>query len=270
MRKKATGKINVSETNQLHIDSASNILPLPADTTLTIGHHTVSIKTSGLHTKGDILMLPGWNFSKDKTCNETSFCKRALAEGYRLILPEMLKSTYATHYFPETRNDYRAYPTLTWVIDTLIPELKKKFGIFSGNHNILYGISTGAKGAALIHLRTDTLFQKVILLSGDYDQTQNPTDNLMINTYGPYSIFRQRWKEMDNPTNEINKWKAKVYIAHGLNDKIVSSVYSIHFADTLKKTHHNLSIELHLNSLAGHDYTFWEHETERIMEFIKQ
>lgn len=71
-------------------------------------------------------MLPGWNFSKDKTCNETSFCKRALAEGYRLILPEMLKSTYATHYFPETRNDYRAYPTLTWVIDTLIPELKKK------------------------------------------------------------------------------------------------------------------------------------------------
>lgn len=92
----------------------------------------------------------------------------------------------------------------------------------------------------------------------------------MINTYGPYSIFRQRWKEMDNPTNEIKKWKAKVYIAHGLNDKIVSSVYSIHFADTLKKTHHNLSIELHLNSLAGHDYTFWEHETERIMEFIKQ
>ncbi len=80
--------------------------------------------------KGISLCCPDGILAKTKLVTKLLFCKRALAEGYRLILPEMLKSTYATHYFPETRNDYRAYPTLTWVIDTLIPELKKKFGIF--------------------------------------------------------------------------------------------------------------------------------------------
>lgn len=79
---------------------------------------------------GDLLMLSGWNFSKERTCHETSFCKRALAARYRLIMPDMLKSTYATHYFPETRNDYRSFPTLTWVTDTLIPELKKNIRDF--------------------------------------------------------------------------------------------------------------------------------------------
>lgn len=90
----------------------------------------------------------------------------------------------------------------------------------------------------------------------------------MINTYGPYSKYRQQWKEKDNPTNEIKKSKANVYIAYGLKKKIVNSVYSIHFAQTLKNTQPYLQIELHWDSLAANDYTFWEHETERIMKFI--
>ncbi len=83
-------------------------MTLPSDTIINVGNTSIWIKSPQGEIKADILILPGWNFVKEKICKESDFCDRALAKGYRLILPEMMKSIYASQYYPETRSDYKA------------------------------------------------------------------------------------------------------------------------------------------------------------------
>ena len=241
---------------------------LSADTMVCIGKTAVWIKSPSGEVKADILVLPGWNFAKEKICKESDFCDKALAKGYRLILPEMMKSVYASVYFPETRNDYRNYLTLTWVTDTMIPTLLKEYGIFSGKKNYLHGISTGSRGAALVHLHTGKLFSKVALLSGDYDQTQMPNDNLMKNTYGPYSSFRERWETVDNPTYLSGKWTASLYIAHGMHDDVVPVSQSQNFATKIEQEHPQCHIVKNFPD-NRHDFVFWNGETDPILAFFE-
>ncbi len=84
----------------------------PRDTVVTIGKTPVAIKSPDGEIKADLLVLPGWNYPKEKICNESDFCTKALSRGYRLVLPDMMKSVYATHYYPETRKDYKSFLTL--------------------------------------------------------------------------------------------------------------------------------------------------------------
>lgn len=238
------------------------------DTIINIGKTPVWIKSPEDEIKADILVLPGWNFAKEKICNESDFCAKALAKGYRLILPEMMKSVYATQYFPETRADYKKFLTLTWVTDTMIPVLQKDYAVFTGNNNYIHGISTGSRGAALVHLNTGKLFTKVVLLSGDFKNEDMPTDNLLKNTFGPFEQFEERWTKTDNPYEQSSKWTADLYIAHGANDDVVPTEQSIRFAEKIKKEHPDIKFISNFPD-AKHDFTFWGGETDAVLKFLE-
>lgn len=237
------------------------------DTIILIGKTPVWIRTPKQKVIADILVLPGWNFEKEKICRETDFCDKALAKGYRLILPEMMKSVYASKYYPETRKDYTSFLTLTWVTDTMLPTLQKEYNVFTGPNNYLHGISTGSRGAALVHMNTGKLFSKVVLLSGDFNNATMQTDNLLKNIFGPYNEFKDRWIANDNPWGQTAQWTAQLYIAHGNQDDVVDFKQSLTFADKIKNEHPECRIEKNFID-AKHDFNFWNSTTDAVLAFF--
>ena len=221
--------------------------------------------------KGTILVLPGFNFSRTKMATEFNLCKAATAAGYNVVIPEMLKSIYASQYFPETRKDWLGYPQLHWVLDTLLPFLQKKEQCFlPGQNNFIVGFSTGARGVAIIAEQTDTLFKACVGLSGDYNPLDEPRDNLITGYYGPYEQFKQRWTNTDHPQQNAAAMHIPSYLVHGAADKVVAPTHSVNFYNALKKTKPALNHQLLLVPNAGHDTTFWNNATKSVLLFIQQ
>jgi hypothetical protein len=193
------------------------------DTVLYLDQRKILIKTPVNSKKaGTFLVLPGWNFPPEDWCNKTSLCEKVLKKGYYIVLPDMGKSIYQERIFPETRVDWRSWPTRKWVTDTLIPFLQKKYSLFLGDeNNFIVGLSTGARGVALIVLDMPSLFKGAAALSGDYNQLGMPGDNLITGYYGPYVKFRDRWTKTDNVLYRIKEFRTPVYLGHGTSDKVV-------------------------------------------------
>jgi S-formylglutathione hydrolase FrmB len=241
------------------------------DTTIIVGAVPVDFRFPGVAVRGAILVLPGWNFSRTDICTKSGFCTEALKNGYVLVLPEMLKSVYSSSLFPETRADWRCYPTLHWITDTLIPFCRNQFNIFnSGERNFLYGISTGARGVALVAENTDTLFIAGAALSGDYDQTDMPSDRLMTGYYGPYDQFKYRWEGQDNPSFHSERLKIPLFIAHGIKDAVVPYRQSSDFARKLIQENPGTGHALRLCDTCGHNWPFWNSQTETVLGFFKK
>jgi hypothetical protein len=241
------------------------------DTTLVAGSIAVDFRFPETAARGAILVLPGWNFSKSDVCEKSDFCSEALKQGYILILPEMLKSVYASSLFPETRADWRKYPQVGWVSDTLIPFCREKFGLLKdGGENFLYGISTGARGVALVAEKTGRLFRAGVALSGDYDQTTMTSDRLMSGFYGAYDQFRERWEGDDNPGLHSDRLKIPLYIAHGIKDAIVPCQQSIAFSRKIIFEEPGMGHAFHLCDTCGHNYDFWNSETGEALRFFEK
>ncbi len=241
------------------------------DTTIIVGSIPVDFRFPGVLPRGAILVLPGWNFSRKDVCNKSGFCTEATKQEYVLVLPEMLKSVYSSAFFPETRADWKHYPTLRWIIDTLIPFCRFQFHIFnSGGRNFLYGISTGARGVALVAENTDSLFMAGAALSGDYDQTSMPTDRLMTGYYGPYDQFKNRWEGPDNPGLHTDKLKIPLYLAHGTRDAVVPCKQSIDFSRKIISEDPGRGHALYLCDTCGHNYTFWNSKTGDVFAFFEK
>ncbi len=237
------------------------------DTLFKINNVEVTVYFPSNTIRGTILMLPGWNFSMNKTCENSSFCKIALEKGYVLICPEMKKSLYATEIFTETRKDWAVYPQLKFITDTLIPFFQNKYNLLKkADINFIYGISTGARGVALILENTNIIFKAGALLSGDFDQIKMKKDNLMNGFYGSYKEFKNRWEGADNPSKNVSKIKGSIYIGHGKKDKVVPSTQSLDFYNSLKNS--GLKINFSYKDNFGHDYTYWESETIAILQFF--
>ena len=238
------------------------------DTLVVIKNDTIEIMFPSGEVRGQIMVLPGWNFSRKTNCNESSFCTKALNKGYILILPEMRKSIYASRTYPETRKDWLKYPTLTWVIDTLIPMFQLKLQLLQPNgNNYLFGISTGGRGVALIAEATKKIFKAGAALSGDYDQTLQPSDNLMRMYYGNYTDFPERWTGSDNPLHNCNKINIPLYLGHGLEDNVVPSNQTLQFYNALKASS-KLPHQLNLMKKKGHNYQYWDAETDAVLNFF--
>lgn len=217
------------------------------DTTIQIGGVDIRILTPAEGTKpaGTLLLLPGWNYSNTKWCDSTDVCSDALLKGFTVVAPNMGKSIYATEYFPETRADYRKFPTLTW-LDSALDILKSRFGLFQTPYlqrNFVLGLSTGARGGALICAKKPGFFHAAALLSGDYDQTANTEDALCINVYGPYNQFPNRWKTVDNPIQQVGQISTPMYIGHGGMDAVVHVSQSIAFHDSIMAHQRNILIQ---------------------------
>jgi pimeloyl-ACP methyl ester carboxylesterase len=241
------------------------------DTTILVGSVPVDFRFPGIPSRGAILVLPGWNFSRADVCNKSGFCTEATKQGYILVLPEMLKSVYSSAFFPETRADWRRYPTLRWITDTLIPFCRSRFHIFiAGERNFLYGISTGARGVALVAENTDSLFLAGAALSGDYDQTRMPSDRLMTGYFGLYDQFKNRWEGADNPSLHTDKLKIPLYLAHGMRDAVVPCEQTIDFSGKIISEDPGKGHRLQLCDTCGHNYAFWNSQTGAVFTFFKK
>ncbi len=243
-----------------------------SDTCFTLNNVTIKIAYPIYQSEKQktILVLPGWNFSYDDICIKSNFCELAQKKGFILILPDMKKSVYQSTMFPETRSDWRIYKTRSWVIDTLIPFIQHHFNLLLKNQsNYLFGISTGGRGVALIAADEPDIFKAGAALSGDFDQTLIPNDNLMKGYYGSYQQFADRWKSIDNPVNLANKIKIPLYLAHGKNDNIVPYTQSVVFYEKLIKYNKQLKHQLLISNDSGHDYNFWSSQYENIFQFFE-
>ena len=263
---------NTPEVNSTKIvnDSLKKEIRLKKDTTFFVEKIAVDIQIpQKQEIKGSILILPGWNFSRTDCCEKSKFCKKAKDSGYLLIMPEMAKSVYAPKNYNETRIEWRKNPTRTWLIDTLIPFLQNNFNILlKGENNFIYGISTGARGVALVTLHTDDLFIAGAALSGDYDQTLMKSDNLMKGFYGSYEKFKERWEGDENPLLSAKKIKVPLYLGHGEKDLVVPVNQSKQFYKKLKEINPDTKSELSISKASGHNYTFWDSQTEAVLKFF--
>jgi pimeloyl-ACP methyl ester carboxylesterase len=237
----------------------------------TVENFVVEIRTPPGAVTGDLLILPGWNFSRSSWCENSSLCEDALQRGYRLIFPEMGKSIYQTKTYPETDKDLLKYPDGNWLNDMLIPYLQRTYNILpKGGNNFIIGLSTGGRGVALTVIHHPDLFKAAASLSGDFDQTTMQDDRLMTTGYGPYTQFPERWRTIDNPTFSIDSFHIPVYLGQGMKDQINPPDQPINFAKALRSAHPDLNIVLHTDPNADHDYNYWNSEVIPVLGFFEK
>lgn len=233
--------------------------------------------------RGEVLVLPGWKHERSRWVKQTKLLDHARAHGFRLILPEMGVSIYASEYFEETKRKWAPVPGLVFITDYLIPQLQKQGYLTGFNEAIsplappatdkqplprlLMGLSTGGRGVLQIGLARPDLWEAAAAFSGDYDQTRTPKDRLMTAVYGPFEDFEDRWSRVDNPIYAIDNWKIPLYIAHGTKDTVVRVGESRVLYDTLRATHPNLKVEIETPAM-GHDYPFWGDYSLKAFQFF--
>ena len=112
-------------------------------------------------------------------CEKTDLCTLAKKMGFNLIFVEMQKSVYLKDYYPQTRSDFKKYPTRTWLYETVFIDLYNSKLIPNKIKNYAIGLSTGGRGAAIMALEHPNIFSAVASLSGDFDPLLQKNDNLM-------------------------------------------------------------------------------------------
>lgn len=258
------------EKQQKDTTQPKTTIGLHRDTSLSVNNleFLILVPAKDILIKGDILLLPGWDFSNRKWCDSSDVCKTALQKGFRVIAPQMGRSVYATRYHPQTRKDFRSFPTITR-LDSALELLKANYGFFKGQ-NLILGLSTGARGVALLCERKPNWFHAAAALSGDYNQVSMPNDNLMRLTYGPYSLYKKTWTVTDNPQTDATSLKTPIYLGHGMKDKVVPYGQTQDFARVLQKKHlDTTAVVLNLNKMAGHNFTYWRSELPAIWQFFE-
>lgn len=218
---------------------------------------------------GTLLLLQGWNFPNTDWCEKTTLCEKALQQGYALVCPEMGKSIYSEKIYAQTRKDWLIYPTRAWLVVTLLPALQK-MGLFSEDEfSGIVGLSTGARGAFLVALDRPELFDAIACLSGDYDQSKFPEDNLYTGFFGAAASYPERWNGSENPMSRIDQLQAALYIGHGTKDKVVDAKHSYFLYEALKSRKFD-QMEYHQAEGFGHDYAYWNSEIDAILEFFEK
>lgn len=260
--------INLSKNKIKSNNSKVKLIKCPS--TIYLNNIAIDVFQNDSIFKGDILVLPGWNFKRNIWCDSSNLCELAVKIGYRVIMPEMGKSIYSSSFYPETRKEWKKYPDLNWITDSLIPFMQKKYGVFVTKKNYMLGLSTGARGVILIGIKTDTLFTKGAALSGDYNQTRLPNDNLVRGYYGQYSKFKKRWEDIDNPTRQSKNIKFDLYLGHGKIDKVVDYSQTTELYDSVMKNNRSINVKLSIQSKMGHNFSYWRSEVNNVLMFFEK
>lgn len=219
-----------------------------------------------------LLVLPGWNYSRERWIKESRLESFAKKLNYILILPEMGKSLYASKYYPQTSLKWHRIPGGVFIKNYFIPHLQKEFNLLQSEHrNYLLGLSTGARGVALISLENPFLFIAGASLSGDYDQMSLPEDKLMSALYGKIEYFPERWNGRDNPYYRAKEWKMPLYLAHGSKDPVIPEFQSSMFYDELRnKKKADVPIVYYAAKGYKHDFKFWDSQLGNIFRFFSK
>ncbi|MEA1874040.1 MAG: prolyl oligopeptidase family serine peptidase [Bacteroidota bacterium] len=229
----------------------------------------VAVKLPDTEIKSCILLLHGWNLPANQWCDSTSFCKKALAQGFALVIPELELCNYPMKIYPECLSKYRKYPDLPWIMDTLIPEISNKTGLLQAEYpNFVAGISTGGRGATLLAYYMSELFSACASLSGDFDITAMSDEFLYQAWFGEYKQFSERW-EFECFAYDVVNFRVPIFIAHGKADMVSPWQQSKAIADSLKIHHPELPIRTHFPDSAAHNYDFWNKQTEGVLEFFQ-
>lgn len=232
---------------------------------VNISHPDKTIKKRGV-----ILMLHGWNLPPLQWCNKSTLCYIAAKEGFTLVIPDLGKTTYHYNTYPETRKDYLQYPTRQWMYDSLIPYIQKNYALLlPGENNFVAGISTGGRGAALFALELPQIFKAAACLSADFDQTKIAGEPINTGYYGSYEKFKERWEGKDNIYYRACEFTVPLYLAHGSRDKVCPDSQTKLFYKKLKSCNKNLPHQLIIGENYGHDYVFWQKQSEKIIRFFK-
>ncbi len=219
--------------------------------------------------KGDILLLPGWGYERQRWCTQSTFCEKARKQGYRLVLPEMGRSLYMDRHYPETRADLRSAPTRTWLNQILIPTLQLEYCIFETTKpNFLVGLSYGARGVVLVLPYWNRLFKAAAVLSGDYDMARPKYSKLVAAAIGEFEKFSHRWKGENNPIRQIHKWKIPIYLGHGQADTTANPYQTKLFYDTLRNRYPDMPVKLSMPKNKGHNFAYWDSEVDSILAFF--
>jgi len=220
--------------------------------------------------RGDILVLPGYNFSRTLWRKKTDFIKLCEKYRFRAVFPEMGRSVYSTKYYPETKRKWSPTPGTIWIRDRLLPELRAYGFFIATGKNYLLGLSTGGRGVAMVSLTNKGLFDAGASLSGDFNQSGMPKDPLMTNMYGRYQRFKERWDTVDNPQAMADSWEMPMYLGHGVNDPYVPFSQSSEFYKVLRRKHPKLDIVLHAAKNHGHDWKYWRSELLAVLLFFRK
>ena len=269
---KKSSEITIAEVAKKTFDAGYSDIKMQIDSVFyaygDTNEYKVVFYTPEASAKACLLMLHGWNLQGDEWCKKTGFCNEALKRGYILIVPDFEKCNYPLHIYNETRPEYRRYPDLQWIIDTVIADLQIRYKLLlEGHNNFVAGISTGGRGAGLLAFYKPEIFTGMASLSGDFDITTMQDEFLYRAWFGDYKQFAERWR------NECFAYNSKFYVvpsyvSHGKADKVSPVEQSMAMFDSLMKHHPELGHIAHFPDTAGHNYGFWGSETEAILDFF--
>jgi S-formylglutathione hydrolase FrmB len=244
-------------------------LSAQSDTTILINNTKIEIIVPKKLEKGTILVLPGWNFPYNDVCLKSDFCRKALNEGFALVLPDMQKSIYHLKVYPQTRADWAKYHTVFWLTDTVIPYIQQEYNLLKENQcNFLFGISTGARGVVMLAIQNARLFKAGAALSGDYDPLRMLNDNLLKGYLGEYNQHADLWKNTYNLVSQANNINIPLFLAHGKDDKVVSYEQSALLYSAMMKSSEKAKHQLNIVEKSGHDYQFWQSQYNAVFEFF--
>ncbi|MDR2835455.1 MAG: prolyl oligopeptidase family serine peptidase [Bacteroidales bacterium] len=230
----------------------------------------IDIKYPQSECKGNILLLHGWNCYKDEICQNTDFCDQAINKGYILIIPNLGKTNYISSIYPQTHKNLQIYPTLTWIIDTMITNLQNNFSLFLQNqNNFIAGISTGARGATMLAYHLPEIFKAVATISGEFDITSRPDYYLYYAYLGQLENFPERWKK-ECFAFDCEHYLVPTYIGHGENDNTAPVQNSLDMYDSLRFYHSDIKFILNIVPNASHNYKYWKTETKNIITFFNE
>lgn len=222
-----------------------------------------------------ILFLPGWNYSVLDWKNKTNVWNVADSLGFATLLVEMGKSVYMDSVYLEAREDYKTYPTRTWLKDSVLHRFRE-FGWFDRAATSMIahiiGLSTGARGAIALAYELPNL-GLVSALSGDYFTMLDTTDALLRNSMGSYYKVPSRWKNGSNNLGNRGSISCNLFIAHGQEDDVVLVRHSLDLAERLKSFNTDSAqfpIFTYFPLKAGHNYAFWNDAGLKALELIEK
>lgn len=218
-----------------------------------------------------LLVLPGWKYHRKRWFRETRLSDFIRQYHYIAVAPEMHTTIYESEYFPETKMRWHAKPGMKFLEEDFFPYFQSKGFFLQDRWNFGLGLSTGGRGIVLIASRNPGLFFAIATLSGDFDQTLYPADNLMRLVYGDYETFSHRWKNIDNPVTNIkqNGWKTAIFIGHGLKDRVVPSYHSEYLYRFLKENFPGVPVMASFPENAGHDFSYWNSALPEVFSFFE-
>lgn len=250
--------------------------PIVNDTVIKIAfknlEFAVEIKSPEGSANGTILVLQGWNFPITDWCDSTTLCEEALKRGYILVFPEMGKSIFSEKHYDETRTAWRDSPTRKWLRDSVIGKFQTDYGLFKEDgNNFVMGLSTGGRGALLLALDLPEVFSGCATLSGDYDQFMFPNDNLYIGYFGEMKQFEKRWQGSENPKQLLlsKNLNVPLYIGHGMKDNVVPYKHFELMKEFIEFAQPEVRVEFHTDSMAQHNYTYWNSEVINVLDFFE-